>query len=274
MTRKRNSKQPNRPPDGQSWIWLTAEHLASAAWRGMSVNARRALDHIMLEHMAHAGTENGNLIVTHRQFVEAGVTKNRVGDALDELQHLRLIQMQRGRGGAGGGVPNKFTLTWLPVKGSRVCGDLWKRTTNKDVERWHDGKRRDRKRQRTKKNPALQSKEKIQKPSPTSGTDQSRFWDCGAPNVTKLHLISSPTSGTTSNILPETSTAEVIERTVNAVSPIPGAAQSVRPALIPSLSIERLEACPSYHLLHPLPNLPPDKLLLPRCPRCITLVSI
>ena len=140
MTGKRNSKQPNQPPEGQPWIWQTAELLASSAWRGMSINARRALERISLEHMAHAGTENGNLIVTHRQFVEAGVSRNRIGDALDELQHLWLIQMQRGRGGAGSGFPNKFTLTWLPEKGSRHCDDPWKRTTKEDVELFFSNK--------------------------------------------------------------------------------------------------------------------------------------
>ena len=85
MTTKRKSTQPNSPPSGAPWIWQTASLLASPAWRGMSINARRALDRIMLEHMAHAGTENGNLLVTHRQFIAAGVSRDYVADAIDEL---------------------------------------------------------------------------------------------------------------------------------------------------------------------------------------------
>jgi len=70
MSRKRTGmtaiKRENRPPKDMPWIWLTREMLESPAWRAMDMlAARRVVERIILEHMAHAGTENGNLIVTY-----------------------------------------------------------------------------------------------------------------------------------------------------------------------------------------------------------------
>jgi hypothetical protein len=117
----------------------------------MSINARRALDRIMLEHMAHAGTENGNLLVTHRQFIEAGVSRDYVADAIDELEHLRLIRVTvRGRGGIGSHHANRFLLTWMPERGSRFCDDPWKRTDEARVKSWQQARKAlKRKRQRS-----------------------------------------------------------------------------------------------------------------------------
>ena len=201
MSNKRNAKRPNRPPEGQPWVWFTAELMASAAWRSMSINARRALDRIIIEHMAHGGTENGELPVTHKQFVEAGVTKCKIGDALDELGYLRLIRMERGRGGAQSGISNKFTLTWLPLKGSRHCDDVWKSVTEEHVGRWQQSQRKAKRIQRAARNPAEQSKERIQKPRPTSIPSQTYKSVCGTSNVTNFHPNPRPTSRSTYNIL-------------------------------------------------------------------------
>lgn len=133
----RKSRQPNSPPEGEPFIWLTANLLASCAWRGMTINARKALERILLEHMAHAGKENGNLQVTHLQFISAGVSRDYVGDAIDELAHLRLIKVTcRGRGGAGTGHASRFLLTWFPEKGSRFCDDPWKTVDALHVKKW------------------------------------------------------------------------------------------------------------------------------------------
>ena len=58
----------NKPPDGESWRWLTQEMLESSAWRAMSFAARKIIDRLIVEHLAHAGTENGNLISTYSDF--------------------------------------------------------------------------------------------------------------------------------------------------------------------------------------------------------------
>jgi len=138
MANIRKSRQPNSPPDGEPWVWVTANLLASYAWRAMTVNAKRVLERILLEHMAHAGKENGRLQVTHRQFIEAGVSRDYVGDAIDELAHLRLVKITtRGRGGAGTGHSSRFLLTWFPEKGSRYCDDPWKMVDAVHVQKWN-----------------------------------------------------------------------------------------------------------------------------------------
>jgi hypothetical protein len=63
-------KKLNAPPANQPWGWFSFELLESAAMRSLSVNGRRVLDRIRLEHMAHAGLENGRLKVTWDDFVK------------------------------------------------------------------------------------------------------------------------------------------------------------------------------------------------------------
>ena len=66
-------KKLNAPPANQPWGWFSFELLESAAMRSLSVNGRRVLDRIRLEHMAHAGLENGRLKVTWLDFEKFGV---------------------------------------------------------------------------------------------------------------------------------------------------------------------------------------------------------
>jgi hypothetical protein len=63
----------NAPPTNQPWAWCTFEMLESGAMRSLSVNARRVLDRIRLEHMAHGRLENGRLKVTWLDFEKYGV---------------------------------------------------------------------------------------------------------------------------------------------------------------------------------------------------------
>jgi hypothetical protein len=143
MKNKRKRKYPNSPPSGEPWIWLLAEMLSHVGWRALSINARRVLERIMIEHMAHAGKENGNLIVTHRQFQEYGVNRNAVADAIAELEYFGWIKVTRkGRGGVGTGHPNHFLLTWMPEKDSHFCDAPWARTTPKRIEDWPKERRR------------------------------------------------------------------------------------------------------------------------------------
>lgn len=140
----------------------------SPAWRGMSMNARRALERIELEQMAHAGTENGNLVVTHKDFIQHGVTHNRVADAINELAAFRLIQItQAGKAGTGTSHPNKFELTWFPLKGSFLCDEIWKRTTLGDVKLWKHVGRNKAKSVRSKK-AAKRIKSPLKKQFPTT----------------------------------------------------------------------------------------------------------
>ena len=65
-----------RPPKGEPWIWLTRELLSSASWRATSINCRRLIDFLLVEHMNHAGTENGNLAAPYDHLVPWGLTRS------------------------------------------------------------------------------------------------------------------------------------------------------------------------------------------------------
>lgn len=206
MTAIRKSKQPNAPPQGEPWVWLSAALLASPAWRSMSVNARRALDRLMLEHMAHGGKENGKLQVTHRDFIEAGVSRDFVADAIDELEHLRLIRItSRGRGGTGITHANRFLLTWMPEKGSRFCDDPWKSTDQARVGEWQVLRKKLKRRRANASH--KQSRDGVKNHFPTPQMRTAPLRKCGVDlpdmdieSASKRH-IPTPQMRSTSNIL-------------------------------------------------------------------------
>jgi hypothetical protein len=54
------------------------------------------LDFLLIEHMNHAGKENGNLKATYEQLEQFGVRKNSIGDALAELYDVGLVDTVKG----------------------------------------------------------------------------------------------------------------------------------------------------------------------------------
>src|SRR5277367_1080193 len=72
------------PPKGKPWAWLTGELLVSHAWRARSINARRLIDRLLVEHCNHAGRENGHLTATHEQLRAYGMTAESVRPAIEE----------------------------------------------------------------------------------------------------------------------------------------------------------------------------------------------
>jgi hypothetical protein len=108
----------NAPPHGLAWSWLTQEIMESGAFRSLSINGRRVLDRIMVEHMKHAGQENGRLKVTWCDFVKYGIGRRFVSQALGEVICTGLIAIEipgsRIRSGQPGD-PTQYRLTWLPV---------------------------------------------------------------------------------------------------------------------------------------------------------------
>ena len=90
------------------------------AYRVLSLAAHRMLDRLDVELGHHGGTENGNLIVTYRQFEAYGIHKDSVGPAQRELEALGFIEItERGcAGNAGFGKPNEFRLTFHPAEGA------------------------------------------------------------------------------------------------------------------------------------------------------------
>lgn len=120
MARKRISFKHSdvaRPPEGTPWIWLTRDLLSSPAWRAQSINCRRFVEFLLLEHMAHAGHENGNLVATYAQLEAFGIGRRLIGAAIEEAERLKLVEVRRGLTRAHAKTnPTRFRLTFLPTR--------------------------------------------------------------------------------------------------------------------------------------------------------------
>lgn len=135
----------NRPPDGEPWIWFTQEMLNSPAMKSLTAAARLTLDRLMIEHMAHAGSENGNLICTHKDIAAHGVRHSSIADAIRLLEYTGLIRVQKGRFFKGEHTPNKYRLTWLASfegMSAHPATNEWKAITEKHVQAYNQEKRR------------------------------------------------------------------------------------------------------------------------------------
>jgi hypothetical protein len=125
----RFSRKPNAPPAEEPWVWLTRDMMESESWRALTSNARRVLDRIMIEHMSHGGTQNGELIVTYDDFVRFGLSSRRataqgirIAVALGFLDVT--IRGMRSYGGARRA--SRYGLTWLPRSDRTPASNRWR----------------------------------------------------------------------------------------------------------------------------------------------------
>jgi hypothetical protein len=123
----------NAPPHGEPWAWISQEMMESGAFRSLSINARRVLDRIMIEHMKHSGQENGRLKVTWNDFEKFGIGRRFIRDALNELIAAGFVAIEQpGRKvyGTHRGDPTRYRLTFLPVAESndfRPASNEWRK---------------------------------------------------------------------------------------------------------------------------------------------------
>lgn len=108
--------------------------LESPAFRVLTGAAHRVLSRIELEHMQHAGLENGKLPCLYDDFAAYGMDRHSVAPAIRELEALGFLKVKRGNGGNSEfKAPNIFTLTYLPIQlptgDAREPTDDWKRIT-------------------------------------------------------------------------------------------------------------------------------------------------
>jgi hypothetical protein len=126
------SRRPNAPPEDQPWIWFSRDMLESAAFRSLSGPALHVLFRLAVEHMAHAGTENGALVQTYDQLAESGVRRKSIKAAIDELEEKGFIEIKRGARSFGTGrQPSLYELAWLPARDRSPASNRWKRWTGK-----------------------------------------------------------------------------------------------------------------------------------------------
>lgn len=101
----------------------------SAAWKARPVPLWRILERLEEEHMRHGGQENGNLFVSYKQFVDAGVSKKTIRQMIDVGVALGLLEVMDNSNKWRGDVrpPASYRLTYIPAKGAKVPTDEWKR---------------------------------------------------------------------------------------------------------------------------------------------------
>ena len=145
------------PPDDQPWCWQPRDLTTSPAWRARSINTVRLIDALLIDHMNHAGTENGNLLATFDQLVAWGASRSCLADAITEAEFLGLIRADHGGRWAGTNEPSRYRLTWLYcLHDDTPATNEWKHMTERGIKKWRERRRQ----HRTKK----------QNPSATSST--------------------------------------------------------------------------------------------------------
>lgn len=104
------------------------EMIASEAWAQVSIVGRRVLDRLEIEHMAHAGTQNGDLPCTFDDFAAFGIRRQSVAAAIREVVRLGFVRItEQGRGGnAEWRKASRYRLTYIGASGSPPT-DEWRR---------------------------------------------------------------------------------------------------------------------------------------------------
>ena len=125
-----------RPPDGESWAWLTRELVASPTWRLRSINCIRLIDFLLVEHMNHAARENGHLKAPYNQLVGWGLVRSEIRRAIEEAEFLGLIRYERGGRWAGTNQPSRFLLTFYADKEENPATNEWKGKTEEAIAVW------------------------------------------------------------------------------------------------------------------------------------------
>lgn len=125
--------------EGQPFVPRTAELLGSAAWKSLSLYARRLIDALEREHLAPNGQENAYLKLTYRQMRLAGIHNDKIRTVIAELETVGLVTVTH-RGAYRGGARNDastYRLNYLPWKCVPATGcpvyyapdDEWKKFT-------------------------------------------------------------------------------------------------------------------------------------------------
>ena len=116
--RQRRKNPVTRPSDCgvEHFAWIPFELLSAPVWASLSINARRVLDRLMVEHVAQGGLANGELCVSYDQFVEAGCSRRLVSTAIAELEAAGVAAVRRRGRIAGENLPNWYRLTWMGAR--------------------------------------------------------------------------------------------------------------------------------------------------------------
>lgn len=154
-----------KPPKDEPWVWLSRELLTSDAWQARSITCVRLIDALLIEHMNHAGIENGNLAATYDQLQACRISRGLICSAILEAEYLGLVRCQRGGRWAGNNQPSRYRLTFLGDKEGNFPSNEWKGKKMVEIKAW---KKKQRKKKERRKEAAKNRKKQI--PSAPSDT--------------------------------------------------------------------------------------------------------
>jgi hypothetical protein len=120
----KNPKQ--KGPTESPYIKLRAEMLSSQAWRDLTPAAKKVIERLIIEHIQHAGKDNGRLICTYPDFERHGIRPGSIAPAIRLCVKLGFVVVtQQGRRTPDHNWPSHYRLTFLPTADANPT-DEWK----------------------------------------------------------------------------------------------------------------------------------------------------
>jgi len=119
------------------FVYYTRDLIGSPAYRALSLQGRKVLRRLELEHMAHGGNDNGKLPCRYQDFIDYGCRRHGLSAALIEVDVLGFAKTMTLGTRAFGNVPGKastFRLTYLPTVDEPPTNE-WKRFSSVEEAR-------------------------------------------------------------------------------------------------------------------------------------------
>ena len=132
------------PPKDEPWVWHTRKLKCSPAWCLRSIHCIRLLEFLELEHLAHGGAENSNLIAPYSQLIDFGIGRRFIPATIQEMQQLGLAEVTHGyRKRVTKSHWNTFRLTYFAARTFDNFGNRyftaptneWERINQEQAER-------------------------------------------------------------------------------------------------------------------------------------------
>jgi hypothetical protein len=97
----------------ERFAWAGVDVMTSPEWRGLSINARRVIDRLLIEHNNHKSEANGKLRVSYKQLVDHGISGVSTAQrAVGELVDAGLLAVTKGQRTGKFEGPNLYRLTF------------------------------------------------------------------------------------------------------------------------------------------------------------------
>lgn len=136
-TRKNDAMTKN----GKSWLsgvpWIAMRHdlMTSPAWLLRPISLVRLIERLQIEHLEHAGTANGQLSVSFRQFQAFGISRRMIAPTIHLGEGLGLIRVNRSTVISGPlREPHSYQLTFIPAKDAKGPSDEWRKVSEERAE--------------------------------------------------------------------------------------------------------------------------------------------